>query len=53
MRAAKAKAAVIHPKAKDVEVEVKEKVPDLPLAKDEGGTRTQRRLPTPKTKSAF
>jgi hypothetical protein len=48
MRAAKAKAAVLHPKEKDVEVEAKEKAPDLPPAKDEGGTRTQRRLQPPR-----
>ncbi len=42
MRAAKAKAVVLHPKAKDVEVEAKEKGPDLPPAKDGGGTRTPR-----------
>jgi hypothetical protein len=29
MRAAKAKAAVLHPKAKDAEVVTKEKAPDL------------------------
>ena len=48
MKAAKAKAAVLHPKAKDVEVEAKEKAPDLQPAKDEGGTRTQRRLQLPR-----
>jgi hypothetical protein len=47
MKAAKAKAAVLHPKAKDVEVEAKEKAPDLQMAKEEGGTRTQRRLQLP------
>jgi hypothetical protein len=47
MRAAKAKAAVLHPKAKDAEVEEKAKAPDLPLAKEEGGTRTQRKLQPP------
>jgi hypothetical protein len=48
MRAAKAKAAVLHPKAKDVEVEAKEKAPNLPPAKDEGGTPTPRRLQPPR-----
>jgi hypothetical protein len=48
MRAAKAKAVVLHPKAKDVEVEAKEKAPDLPQAKDGGGTRTPRKLQPPR-----
>jgi hypothetical protein len=48
MRATKAKAAVLHPKAKDAEVEAKAKAPDLPRAKAEGGTRPPRRLQPPK-----
>jgi hypothetical protein len=48
MRAAKAKAVVLHPKAKDVEVEAKEKAFDLPPAKEK-----DEEAPTPKTKSAF
>ncbi len=49
MRAVKARAAVLHPKAKDAKVEAKKKAPDLPMAKEEGGTRTPRRpqLPSP------
>ena len=40
MRAAKAKAAVLHPKAKVVEVEAKEKAPDLLMEKAEDGIQT-------------
>ncbi len=50
MRAVKAKAAVLHPKTKDVEVEAKEKAPDLPMAKEEDGIRTPFRpqlIPSP------
>jgi hypothetical protein len=48
MRAAKAKAAVLHPEAKDAEVEAKAKALDLPLAKVEGGIQPQRRLKLPR-----
>jgi hypothetical protein len=40
MRAAKAKAAVLHPKAKVVEVAAKEKAPDLLMEKAEDGIQT-------------
>jgi hypothetical protein len=48
MRAAKAKAADQTPKAKDEEVEAKAKALALHPAKDEGGTRPQRRPPHPR-----
>jgi hypothetical protein len=48
MRAAKAKVAALHPKAKDEEVEAQAKALALHPAKDEGGTRPQRRTPHPR-----
>jgi hypothetical protein len=53
MMATKAKAAIPHLKEKDAEEEAKAKALDLPLARDEDGPQTQRRLQPPRLSPPF